>query len=200
MAKGGTYEREVCRRLSRWWTGNDMDDDVFWRSSQSGGRATTRAKSGKSTRGHCGDITAVDGRGQKFVKLITVEIKRGYNRVDPIHLLDRTPKMAQQGFEAFLEQAMSAAARAKTRYWMIIHKRDHRTDMVYIPHDFFRELEDLESQFTSVVEFEVPLRKVSVDGHPVKHLKFAGMRFSDFLAGVKRRSVLDLYEIYKPRK
>lgn len=194
MAKGGTYEREVCRRLSRWWTGNDEDDDVFWRSSQSGGRATTRAKSGKTTRGHCGDITAVDGRGQKFVKLITVEIKRGYNRVDPIHLLDRTPKMAQQGFEAFLEQAMSAAVRANTPYWMIIHKRDQRADMVYIPRNLIDALENREAMFASTVEFFVAMKKLHVGANKIYHTEFVGMSLYNFLDSVKPEMLLDVYK------
>lgn len=197
MAKGGSYERDVCRRLSRWWTGSDEDDDVFWRSSQSGGRATTRAKSGKTTRGHCGDITAVDGRGRKFTKLITVELKRGYNRVDPIHLIDRTPKMAQQGFEAFLEQAMSAASRANTPYWMIIHKRDMRADMVYIPKMLFDDLEDLESQFSRIVTFEVPLKKVTVGKVKVYQQQFVGMSLLDFLSGVKPTRMIELYRRLK---
>ena len=42
--KGGAWEREFSKYLSLWITEGERDD-VFWRSSQSGGRATQRAKS-----------------------------------------------------------------------------------------------------------------------------------------------------------
>jgi len=42
MAKGGEFERDISRFLSRWWTYGERDD-VFWRTSASGARATTRS-------------------------------------------------------------------------------------------------------------------------------------------------------------
>jgi len=41
--KGSTWERIVCRRLSLWISDGD-DEDVFWRTHGSGGRATRRGK------------------------------------------------------------------------------------------------------------------------------------------------------------
>jgi len=43
MAKGSSFEREICTILSKWWTNNERDD-VFWRTAGSGARATTRSK------------------------------------------------------------------------------------------------------------------------------------------------------------
>lgn len=132
MAKGSSFEREMCRNLSLWWTGN-KDDDVFWRSSQSGGRATTRAKKGKRTRGQEGDISATAPVGVPFTRLFTVELKRGYNSYSPDQLLDYSPTMAQQGFEKFILQAVNACTAAGTQFWLIIHKRDKRRPMAYFP-------------------------------------------------------------------
>jgi len=137
MAKGSQFERDVCRALSEWWS-NGTRDDVFWRSSQSGGRATSRAKKGKKTAGQAGDVAATDPDGFLFTRTFTVELKRGYNRADPMHLLDRTPKMAKQGFEAFLDQAIAARQRDGTPYWLIVHKRDGRVPMAYFPTEFFK--------------------------------------------------------------
>lgn len=138
MAKGGQYERDLCRLLSLWWT-DGRRDDCFWRTSQSGGRATTRSKKGKTTRGQCGDIAATDPVGFPLTETFTIESKRGYNKCDPMHLLDKAPRMAQQGFEAFLEQATAASEREGTPYWMIIHKKDHRLPLVYFPVAFLSE-------------------------------------------------------------
>lgn len=61
-AKGGKFEREICKFLSLWVSGGDRED-LFWRSAMSGGRATVAAKNGKQLRAQCGDICAVDPLG-----------------------------------------------------------------------------------------------------------------------------------------
>jgi hypothetical protein len=48
MAKGSSFEREIAKLLSLWWS-EGMRDDVFYRSHASGGRFTMRRKSGKDT-------------------------------------------------------------------------------------------------------------------------------------------------------
>ncbi|MBM3120244.1 MAG: hypothetical protein FJ006_12010, partial [Chloroflexi bacterium] len=58
-SKGASFERDISRQLSLWWTHGERDD-VFWRSSMSGGRATVRAKKGQKTAYQNGDITATD--------------------------------------------------------------------------------------------------------------------------------------------
>lgn len=112
MAKGGDYEREICKRLSLWLT-NGRDDDQLWRSSQSGGRATSRAKRGKGTKGHAGDTVATGKYGARLLKLVTLEIKRGYSKVANVHsLLDLRPRNdAVQVYEDWMWQTELAADR-----------------------------------------------------------------------------------------
>src|SRR3954464_11883516 len=86
--KGASFERDLCKRLSLWWTDGERDD-VFWRTSQSGGRATSRTKKGKKTKNSYGDICAVDPIGQPLLDLITFEVKRGYNKDSFTDLLDK---------------------------------------------------------------------------------------------------------------
>lgn len=131
MAKGSSYEREVCKLLSKWWT-NGERDDVFWRSSNSGGRATMRGKSGKRTAGSYGDIAATDPIGKPLLDLFTIELKRGYNRSTIGDLIDRG-RQAPSGVELFLDQAMTAAEHAGSKTWMLIHRRDMRQALVYLP-------------------------------------------------------------------
>jgi len=137
--KGSKFERDECRTLSKWWS-NNRHDDLYWRTSQSGGRSTTRGKKGKRTRGHEGDITATGRYGSTLTKLITFEMKRGYNKVNVDHLLDRPDNAKPQVIEEWLHQAVRAAKRAGTRFWAIIHKKDRRESCIYFPHDLYREL------------------------------------------------------------
>lgn len=55
MGKGQDLERSISRQLSLWWS-NGEADDWFWRASQSGGRATQRAKKGMRTLNSAGDL------------------------------------------------------------------------------------------------------------------------------------------------
>lgn len=135
--KGGAYEREMCRRLSEWWSDGDRDD-LFWRSSQSGGRATQRAKKGKKTAGSYGDIAALDPLGQELLNIVTIEIKRGYTSAHIHSLLDRKPKHTVQEFESFVLQAEAAAERAETKWWWLITRRDQREAMIWYPSSMFR--------------------------------------------------------------
>ena len=47
-AKGSAYERELCKRISSWFSGGETED-LFWRTSGSGSRATNRRRLGRST-------------------------------------------------------------------------------------------------------------------------------------------------------
>lgn len=125
-AKGSAYEREIAKQLSLWWS-LGASDDLFWRSSQSGGRATSRAKVGKTTANACGDLCAQTKEGQDLLELFTIEIKRGYNTYTISDVLEKGTK----GFNLFVAQAAKAAQLAGTPYWLLIHKRDRRPALVF---------------------------------------------------------------------
>ena len=72
--KGGAYERDICKRLSLWYTENQRDD-VFFRSASSGAMATQRFKKGKKTSGQQGDITSTDIEGIRFINKFSIELK-----------------------------------------------------------------------------------------------------------------------------
>ena len=71
--KGNSFERDCCKKLSRWIT-NGKRDDCFWRSSLSGGRATVAKKAGKEVR-QSGDITAVSPEGHSLTDRFFIECK-----------------------------------------------------------------------------------------------------------------------------
>lgn len=74
--KGSAFERLVCKRLSLWIT-QGQQEDVFWRSAMSGGRATNmRARRHWVHGGHAtGDICAVGEVGHEFTDTWFIELK-----------------------------------------------------------------------------------------------------------------------------
>ncbi len=151
--KGSGFEREICKILSRWWSDGE-DDGIFWRTSQSGGRATTRAKQGRKTKNSCGDVCAIDPVGQPLLDLITVEIKRGYSSSSIQDLLDKGPRAAKQTYEKWIEKAILDSRQASSFSWMLIVKRDKRESLVLFPHELKHQLPSLE-EVESVAEVDV---------------------------------------------
>ena len=72
-AKGSSFERLVCKKLSLWVTHGERDD-CFWRSAMSGGRATVSRKKGGDVR-QAGDITAVAEEGLPLTDRAYIECK-----------------------------------------------------------------------------------------------------------------------------
>lgn len=145
--KGGTFERDMSRLLSVWWSGDVERDDIFWRSSQSGGRATSRAKRGKKTAGHAGDLAATDPSGHKFIDVVTVEMKRGYQKLNIQDLIDLKPgKPLKVSFLEFVKQSIEAHERAGSYSWLLIQRRDSRREIVWMPMHLAEELRPRISQ------------------------------------------------------
>ncbi len=141
MPKGSNFEREICKQLSLWWT-NNKRDDVFWRTSGSGARATVRSKSNKKTFGQCGDVQATDPIGQPLIDLCTIEIKRGYSKSTFADLIEEstTANAKPCMYAQFIKQAREDHNRAGSFSWMLIIKRDRRKPIIIIPSKLQREL------------------------------------------------------------
>lgn len=74
-AKGASFERAVCRRLSLWLS-EGKDDSLLWRSAMSGGRATVQFNSGgKVNLAQSGDVSAVGQEAYAFCERTFIEIK-----------------------------------------------------------------------------------------------------------------------------
>jgi len=146
MAKGSTFEREICTELSLWWS-NGKRDDIFWRHD-SGSRAKGRSRKGKKTFGAYGDLKATDPIGLPLTNITTIEMKRGYKNWSFLDVLDHPPKQwnqeqrTKQIFETFVEQVVEDAETANT-YPVIIAKRDKRQKIIVLPEELFWLLEDV---------------------------------------------------------
>jgi hypothetical protein len=91
--KGAQFEREVCVMLSRWLT-DDKQEDVFWRSAMSGGRATVAYKKGKKLATQVGDISCIHHIGNNFIDNFAPECKY-YAKIDFDGLVTGKGKLIQ---------------------------------------------------------------------------------------------------------
>ena len=74
-SKGGAFERRVCKALSRWLS-EGKQEDLFWRSAMSGGRATVRFKKGKfDVARQVGDVSATGPEGAELTDKFVIECK-----------------------------------------------------------------------------------------------------------------------------
>ncbi len=182
-SKGSAFEREICQKLSIWWSSKN-DDDLFWRSAGSGSRATMRGRKGKQTKGQGGDIVATDGRGAAFLRFFSVELKRGYNHVCPFDFIDKPSKKSE--FAEWVKQATQSARDAHVPNWLLIHKRDRHEAVVY----WCRSLKFRADDDINIALNDLPKRVMI----PFNGVMLCGCRLSDLLASAitpnKIRSVL----------
>lgn len=141
MAKGGQFEREMCKFLSLWFSDGSRDD-LFWRSSNSGGRATVRTRKGQSTANQYGDMQATDPAGQPLLDLCTVEMKRGYNKHTLHDMLDRPNRAAMQKWEEWVGQVLREQQEAGRPGWLLITRRDRREALIFMPLYLYKLLND----------------------------------------------------------
>jgi len=189
MAKGGTFEREICHALSQWWS-DGQRDDMFWRSANSGGRATVRTKKGKGTFGNYGDIRADDPDGHALLEFVTLELKRGYNRCTIADLLDRSGHEKLKGFEQFLSQAITSADQAGSYGWLLIHRRDKKRALVYFPRRVYAALVEAGAPLKELGAPRCLLRAaVRLGGGRVEQVTFAALLLDDFFGAVRREHV-----------
>lgn len=73
-AKGSAGERKIAIELSKWISAGNRED-LLWRSSQSGGRATVARKKQKELQSQAGDLCAIHPDGQPFIDAFYTEIK-----------------------------------------------------------------------------------------------------------------------------
>jgi hypothetical protein len=131
-SKGSSFERDICRQLSLWWSYGQRDD-LYWRCAGSGAMAKTRSKVGKNTFGQYGDIQATDPIGQPLLDVFTIEVKRGYSSASFMNMLDKPDSAAMQVWESFFQQVSQDSKNAKSKSWMIIWRRDRKQALVYMP-------------------------------------------------------------------
>lgn len=171
MGKGAKFEREISKALSKWWT-EGQRDDVFWRTSQSGGRATIRKKQGKNTKNQDGDICATDPIGQPLLDIATIELKVGYNSWNIKEIIDSVMRTKNSKLEDFFEQCQREANAQNKKCWCLITRQDRREPLIFINNEFWRFLKSKKD-----FSIEIPSKIIIV--HP-KFGYIQAMRLGDF--------------------
>jgi hypothetical protein len=130
--KGSPFEREFCVRLSEWITCG-VSDEAFWRSQASGGRQTTRAKSGRTTRGQAGDIAATDPAFVSVTERVVWELKRGYPDLCLQRLMETSKLEGANTLEKFITKLVGTAATAGAPFWVLVSRRDRGEAIMWMP-------------------------------------------------------------------
>lgn len=186
--KGGDFERTVAKQLSLWWSkglGGEVRDDIFWRTSQSGGRATQRFKSGKNTYGSQGDIASVDPVGEPLIKLFTIELKRGSSHGSPGDLLDFKADNLAHPWMKCLIQTIRSHKQAKSPGWMMVCRRDHRQAVACIASSVYRHFTQRD-QICPRARFILPIGDDRED--------FVVVLLEDFLSTVTPKEIIRVLE------
>lgn len=144
MAKGASFEREIAKELSLWWSGGARED-IFYRSHSSGGRFTQRKKSGKDTALQGGDITCSDPDGELLIKNWNIECKTGYGaktkasivRWDVLDFIDS--KQKEPTLRQMWEQCERDAYLTQ-REPILIFRRNNRNPCIMITIDYRHKL------------------------------------------------------------
>ena len=184
--KGGNFERLTCRQLSLWWSQDQVEPnpDVFWRSQNSGGRATTRTKKAqKNLQGQHGDMTFTDPVGKPLIDLITFELKVGYSKASIHDALDRPTGSKSSIHEEWFKKAQASSEAAGTFAWALIHKRNRREAMIFMPLHAWMTFEDIAG--------DLPMDFITIGACKIA---IVGHRLSDFLDCFKPRHAKELLE------
>jgi len=150
--KGSAFERDTCRELSLWWSDGERDD-IFWRTSGSGARATTRRKQEKRTAYEAGDVGFRCPTGKLFVDFFLLELKRGYsNKISILDILDKysgkKPLLLQWWGKAEEERKS-----IKRQFSLIIFRRNSRRTCMLMDLKLYNLFQDQCGDFFSDVIF-----------------------------------------------
>lgn len=156
MAKGSAFEREICKKLSLWWSGGERDD-IFYRTSASGARWTARKKTGKTTVNEQGDMSYSDPSGKLLMDNWSVEMKTGYAKgrsasgsrihwcvLDIIDGKENQPMLVK-----FWKQTADGAGDKEP---VLIFRRNQKQTCIVISHMYYM---DLVSHFGSMIHGSV---------------------------------------------
>ena len=179
----------MCKQLSLWWTAG-VRDDVFWRTSNSGGRSKVRSRGGRGTFGQYGDIQATDPIGQPLVDLCTIELKRGYKHTIG-DVLDAPTGAIEQQWEGFTRQAAGDAANAGAPFWLLITRRNQRAAVVFMPELLYRRLNDCGACLNEAL----PKLRFTNRGERPPCMSVYATPLDEFLALVTRDSIVKARQI-----
>ena len=196
MAKGGSFELEIAKKLSLWLT-SFKRDDLVCRTDTSGGRATVRTKKKKETNKYLyGDLKHSDDLAKPLFDKWSIECKTGYatksklkdgtNKIvnwDVLDLLDskqKNPTLWQMWFQCTIDASLSR------RQPILIFRRNLKSICVAITADYYLRLCKY-FNYPKILKIEtfIPEMLPPNDSMII-------MRLEDFLLWIDAKSIIDL--------
>lgn len=182
-AKGSSFERDICKKLSLWWT-HGQRDDIFWRSAGSGARATNAHRMGGYVSNAEGDISYSDSIGKPFIDFFCVELKAGYSNWSVMDLLETNQKVTQ--FEKFWEQVSESALHCKA-FPLLIYRKDRKNVIVAFDFEAWRQIFNHKEAAQALVD--APRIDISIP-YRVGHVYF--YKLDDFLEALKPEYIKEI--------
>lgn len=137
-AKGSAYERELCKRISFWFSGGETED-LFWRTSGSGSRATNRRRLGQSpSKYDFGDMKHELPEGLPLTEHICWEF-RSRARFDAFTTFGTGEEDPKTSLLSSWAKA-SCEADCSVRYPILITKAVRRPEVIWIPYPLYAEI------------------------------------------------------------
>jgi hypothetical protein len=137
MSKGGEFERNISKFLTKWLTGSEKPY-MFWRQDASGGLATVHSENTHLT----GDITYLRPEAKFFCDIFSIECKTGYPKTSFWQHFNKT----KFNIEDFWIQALTDAKKSD-KYPLLIYRKKGRKEIIginnHIRDIFWRELIEL---------------------------------------------------------
>lgn len=135
MAKGGDWERNVCKFLSKWVQGTEKPY-IFWRGRGSGSMFTVTEGIGES---FSGDIYSVRDEGKFLTDKFSIECKSGYKDAS----FDKHFKYNKKDFvREFWIQTIQDAIKAEKMPMLVFKKHGMPTPWLGITPETYEMLKD----------------------------------------------------------
>jgi len=176
------------KTISLWWS-KGVNDDLVWRTSQSGGRATQRAKSKKTTTGHYGDLTFTHTDIKPLFDIFIFELKRGYtDELDILCFIDYDRK--QPLLLQFYDKSQVDCKLAGRVFSLIIFKRNNKKISIMIHQTTYNKMIELNGKINcNMIKI---VKKNS--------LGFVILSFEDFFNWVKPENIIEYHESFNSFK
>ena len=152
MAKGSSYERDISKLLSLWFT-EGKSEVGFYRTAGSGGRATSRHRGNKEVNAEeFGDIKAETKECKPFTDTFVIELKTGYatktktkdgtKQVNWSLLDEIDSKQKETQFFKFWNQVTRDSQLSK-KLPLLIFRRNNKQSCIAMHYDIYKYLRSI---------------------------------------------------------
>jgi hypothetical protein len=135
-SKGSSFERLVCKKLTKWVTGKE-DPLIFWRSASSGAHATQKNKAGKESKMY-GDIMSIDPAGEFLTNKFVIECK-SYKTYDLEKFLFQDKGLIQEWWNQVVGDSLKA-----DKDPMLIFKKNNSPIIILLYDEYLTDIDEFE--------------------------------------------------------